>query len=93
MTFARYTEQNACKTYDTDHGYLKEMVRENVSFVFISCQFIILFETDQKARSYHNCILFCLLCHHKIVFPIGLGVKESLSRLILPITLFEKFII
>ena len=27
------------KTYDTDHGYWKEMVRENVSYVFISCQF------------------------------------------------------
>ena len=28
------------KTYDTDHGYWKEMMRENVSCVFISCQFI-----------------------------------------------------
>ena len=27
-------------TYDTDHGYWKEMVRGTVSCVFISCKFI-----------------------------------------------------
>ena len=26
-------------TNDTDHGYWKEIVKENVSCVFISCQF------------------------------------------------------
>ena len=26
-------------TYDTDHGYRKQMVRENVRFVSVSCQF------------------------------------------------------
>ena len=31
--------KNACIEYDAVHGYRKEMVRENVSCVFISCQF------------------------------------------------------
>ena len=26
------------QTYDTDHGYRKEMVRENMTCVFISCK-------------------------------------------------------
>lgn len=37
---ARYTVRIYVYTYDTDHDYKKQMVRENVRCIFISCQFI-----------------------------------------------------
>ena len=36
--------KNACIKYDTDNDYRKEMVRGNVSCVFVSCQLIMSLE-------------------------------------------------
>ena len=40
--------KNACIKYDTDHGYRKVMVRENVSCIFISCEFSYVYISDMK---------------------------------------------
>ena len=45
-------------TYDTDHGYWTEMLRENVSCVFISCKF----SKNDSSMPRYDILMHCLFC-------------------------------